>query len=202
MAVTAPQGSGYPVSVTFAPTGDLTRWKPFVQWLLVVPHLVVLGVLGIGSAVVSFVSWFTILFTGSLPANLAGYQQLYLRYANRTMAYASFLHEGYPPFGFDLSGADSGDDPGVRTDVASALDGRNRVTVAFRALLAIPHTFVLAILEWVLLGVLLVAAFVVAATGAWPASLRDLAEGVIRWNTRVGGYVLLLTDEYPPFSLE
>jgi hypothetical protein len=195
-------GSSYPVAVTFAPPAELTRWKPFVQWALVLPHLVVLGVLGIGSVAVSFVSWLVIVFTGSLPANLAAFQQLYLRYANRTMAYAAFLHEGYPPFGFDLSGTDPGDDPGVRTDIASTLDHRNRVTVALRFLLAIPHTFVLAILEWVLFGALVVAAFVVAATGAWPASLRGFAEGVIRWNARVGGYVLFLTDEYPPFSLD
>jgi hypothetical protein len=26
--------------------------------------------------------------------------------------------------------------------------------------------------------------------------------GVLRWQTRVFGYVLLMTEEYPPFSLE
>jgi hypothetical protein len=26
--------------------------------------------------------------------------------------------------------------------------------------------------------------------------------GVLRWNTRVSAYLLLLTDEYPPFSLD
>jgi hypothetical protein len=201
MAAT-PLGSTYPVSVTFAPAAGITRWKPFVQWILVVPHLVVLWVLGIGSVAVVFVSWLTIVFTGALPANLAAFQQLYLRYANRTMAYAAFLHEAYPPFGFDLSGADPGDDPGVRTDITSVLDDRNRLTVALRFLLAIPHTFVLAILEWALAVVLLVAAVAVVATGSWPPSLRGFAEGVIRWNARVGGYVLLLTDEYPPFSLD
>jgi len=198
----ASHGRGYPVSVRFAPAGELTRWKPFVQWLLVLPHLVVLGVLGIGSVAVAFVSWVMILFTGSMPAHLAAFQQLYLRYANRTVAYAAFLHEGYPPFAFDLAGADPGDDPGVRTDIASVLEGRNRATVAFRILLAIPHTFLLAILEWVAFAVAVVAAFVVAATGSWPASLRQVVEGFIRWNARVAGYLLLLTDDYPPFSLD
>jgi hypothetical protein len=30
----------------------------------------------------------------------------------------------------------------------------------------------------------------------------DFIVGVNRWGTRVGAYVLLLTDQYPPFSLE
>jgi hypothetical protein len=28
------------------------------------------------------------------------------------------------------------------------------------------------------------------------------AVGVLRWNTRVEAYLLLLHDEYPPFALE
>jgi hypothetical protein len=195
-------GSSYPVVVTFAPAGEIARWRPFVQWVLAVPHYLVLGLLGVAAAVATLVSWVAILFTGALPPKLAAFQQMYLRYANRTMAYAAFLHEAYPSFEFDMAGVDPADHPGVRTDVEATLDDRNRVTVAFRFLLAIPQTFVLAILEWVLLGVLVVAAFVVAATGSWPAGLRGFAEGVIRWNARVGGYVLYLTDEYPPFSLD
>ena len=38
-------------------------------------------------------------------------------------------------------------------------------------------------------------------TGVYPASLADFGKGVFRWETRVAAYLLLLRDEYPPFSL-
>ena len=32
--------------------------------------------------------------------------------------------------------------------------------------------------------------------------MRDFVVGVMRWGTRVNAYLLLLTDEYPPFRLD
>jgi hypothetical protein len=47
-----------------------------------------------------------------------------------------------------------------------------------------------------------IAFFAVLFTGRWPEGLRSFVVGVIRWGTRVSAYFLLLTDKYPPFSLE
>jgi hypothetical protein len=69
-------------------------------------------------------------------------------------------------------------------------------------LLAIPHLIVLA---FVFIGALvagLIAFFAVLITGRFPRGLWDFVTGAHRWATRVGAYVCLLTDEYPPFSLE
>jgi hypothetical protein len=49
--------------------------------------------------------------------------------------------------------------------------------------------------------VLLIAVFAVLVTGQWPAGLRDFTPGVMRWGLRVETYLLLLTDEHPPFRL-
>jgi Domain of unknown function (DUF4389) len=39
-------------------------------------------------------------------------------------------------------------------------------------------------------------------TAHWPEGLRTFLVGVLRWSTRVNAYFYLLTDEYPPFSLD
>jgi hypothetical protein len=49
---------------------------------------------------------------------------------------------------------------------------------------------------------LVIAFFAVLFTGRWPEGLRSFVVGVMRWGTRVNAYLLLLTDKYPPFSLD
>jgi uncharacterized membrane protein len=44
--------------------------------------------------------------------------------------------------------------------------------------------------------------FAVLITGKWPESLRNYIIGVSRWANRVSLYVYLITDTYPPFSLD
>jgi hypothetical protein len=36
----------------------------------------------------------------------------------------------------------------------------------------------------------------------YPASLYEFGLGGMRWGLRVEAYLLLLVDEYPPFSLD
>ena len=38
-------------------------------------------------------------------------------------------------------------------------------------------------------------------TGEYPRGLYDFAVGALRWLLRVEAYLLLLVDDYPPFSL-
>jgi hypothetical protein len=54
-----------------------------------------------------------------------------------------------------------------------------------------------------LLGLLVVvAAVMLLFTGRYPVRLHDLVVGVNRWVYRVVVYVVLMTDEYPPFHLD
>jgi hypothetical protein len=79
---------------------------------------------------------------------------------------------------------------------------QNRLTIAVRGLLAIPHLIILYALG--------IAAEVVAFIGWWAAlftgSLPEWAHtfitGVVRWQARVYAYSFFLTDAYPPFSLD
>ena len=197
-----PATSPYPAALAVETPERIANWRPLVHWLLAIPHMIVVQALGVVAQVVALISWFAILFTGRLPEGLAGVQALCLRYTNRTYAYAGFLVEPYPPFAFGTDSADPGDYPGVRTDVTPALEDRNRLTTFLRAILVFPHMIVLTVLFIVSFFVLAVAALTVLITGIWPEALRKFVVGVLRWTTRVYAYFLLLTDEYPPFSLD
>jgi hypothetical protein len=69
-------------------------------------------------------------------------------------------------------------------------------------LLAIPHYIALIVLGIVALFAILFSFFAVLFTGRYPPGLFDFVVGVHRWGLRVGAYVLLMVDPYPPFSLD
>lgn len=179
----------------------IARWRPLVQWFLAIPHLIIASVLGNVAGVLAFVSWFIILFTGKLPNGLAELQVMIVRYKLRANVYAGFLHDEYPPFEFPTSAAEPG---GTRVDVNTrpALTDRNRLTVGLRFLWVIPA----ALFAWVIMfaaGIIwFIGFFAVLFTGRWPDGLRDFVVKGLRVSLRLEVYALLLTDEYPPFSLD
>jgi hypothetical protein len=192
----------YPATLTFDPPEKVANWRPLVNWILAVPHYFVLYALNIVSEVVAFLSWFVIVFTGKLPPGFANLQVLYLRYSTRTATYAAFMQEEYQPFTFDMTPTDPGDYPRVRVDVVPQLEDRNRLTVAFRLILAIPQIVVLLALGIAACVVVVIGFFAVLFTGQWPSGLREFLIKVMRFSIRVEAYLALLTDEYPPFSLD
>ena len=126
---------------------------------------------------------------------------MYMRYYVRIGLFAGFLREEYPPFAFAMTPNDPGSDPRVRVDVIPQLASRNRLTVGFRFILVIPQIIMLALLVIAEGLVLVIAFFAVLFSGRWPAGLRQFTVGVLRWWLRVETYLLLLTDDYPPFAL-
>jgi Domain of unknown function (DUF4389) len=79
---------------------------------------------------------------------------------------------------------------------------QRRLTVFFRIILAIPHAFVLSLVGIAAFVVLVIAWFAALFTGRVPDFAVQFLTGYMRWNTRLLAYMQLLTDKYPPFSLE
>ena len=191
----------YPVIVSVDTPQRVANWRPLVHWLLAIPHILILASLQTVSQIVSIISWFAILFTGKLPAGLAQFQSMHLRYNLRTSAYVGFVADQYPPFAFDAFN----DDPGghqTSLSVSPALEGRNRLTCFFRIILMIP-----ALIFWVIIGIIAVICsilgfFAVLFTGRWPEGLRNFVVANLRISARFGAYASFLTDQYPPFSLD
>jgi len=191
----------YPATFTFDPPEKVANWRPLVNWLLAIPHLAILYALRILAEIIAVLSWFAIVFTGSMPESFANLQTMYMRYELRVYPFVAFMREEYPPFAFALSASDRGEDPRTRVDFQPELTDRNRLTVGFRIILVIPHVIVLALLGIAATIVGIIAFFAVLFTARWPEALRDFVLNVYRWYLRVGAYFLLLTDEYPPFQL-
>jgi hypothetical protein len=69
--------------------------------------------------------------------------------------------------------------------------------------LAIPHYVVLFFLFIAVFVCWIIAWFAILFTGRYPKGIFDFIVGVQRWALRVSAYAfLLVTDKYPPFSLE
>jgi hypothetical protein len=106
----------------------------------------------------------------------------------------ALLRDEYPSFG-------DGRYP-TSIEVLAPSDPRDPVSIGFRPLLALPHLFVLAFLLLAWFFTTVAAWFVIVATGRYPAAVASFSVGIVRWAIRVEAYLLLLVDEFPPFSLE
>jgi Domain of unknown function (DUF4389) len=190
----------YPLNAEVVCAERVARWRPLLNWIMVIPMYLWLVVLGSGAVVVSFVSWFAIIFTGRLPARFGDYLVAVLRYQWRVVAYLYGLADGYPGFRVIAGYVDPGDYPAVLYSARPA--GRRRVTVAFRGILVIPQLVVLSFVNLVGVVVLVFAWFAVLVTGRWPHSLQSYVIGWMRWTFRVNGYWSLVVDDYPPFGFQ
>lgn len=190
----------YPIVVDAALPERVSRWRPLVHWLLLIPQYIVLWALGVVTSALVFVSWFIGVFTGQIPQGILRFIAMYLRYSARVQSYVLFLHGVYPPFEFEDSMDDRGSYP-VRVDVAPEVGHQNRLTIFFRLFMIIPQLFFGILVGIGLWVVNVIGFFAVLILGRWPRGLRDFAIGALRWSIRVNGYYYLLTDAYPPFHL-
>ena len=205
----------YPVTVTVEPaTTARNRLTTGFRLILAIPHIILVGGVGFSASrnagggntslggetgllgavawFLAIVSWFTIVFAGQHITGIRQFTQFYLRWKVRAVAYMMLLEDQYPPFG-DLAY------PATVTIVDPA--ARDRLSVAFRLLIALPHFILLVFLCAAWWIITIVAWLMILFSGEYPRGLYDFALGVFRWYIRVEAYALLLVDEYPPFSL-
>lgn len=71
-----------------------------------------------------------------------------------------------------------------------------------RQIAALPHFFMLFFLGIAVFVLWVVVQWVILFSARFPRGMFDFVAGVVRWQTRVSGYALGLSDQYPPFTLE
>jgi hypothetical protein len=190
----------YPAQIEFHGERHITRWRPLVQWILAIPHLVIASALRSVRQVLTLISFFTVLFTEKIPRALFDMIAMTYRYEWRSMSYALFLHEDYPPFDFQPTSDDDGVEPHTTLSISYPED-LNRWKPLYKWFLAIPHYFVLFALWIGAVFAFIGSFFVVLFTGEYPEGIRNFLVGVYRYGLRVEAYIGFLTDAYPPFRL-
>lgn len=190
----------YPAHMEFDADRHITRWRPLVQWLLAIPHLLIASALRSLRQVLILISLFTVLFTERIPRPLFDMIAMTYRYEWRSFSYAIFLHEDYPPFDFQPVADDDGVEPhtSLSIEYPQHLD---RWKPLYKWILALPHYVVLVALWIGALFAFLAGFFAVIFTGEYPEGIRTYLIGCYRYGLRVQAYAGLLTDTYPPFRL-
>jgi hypothetical protein len=190
----------HPLNLDAVSPPRVARWRPVINWLLVIPSELWLVVLMLGAQVVAFVGWFAILFTGRFPDSWGDYLMGVLRYQWRVTAFLYTWSGRVPEFSTPAGYVDPGRQPAILYCARPLV--RNRLTVFFRAAMVIPHYIILSFVSIAGVAVLLLAWFAVLFIGRWPERMRRFCIGWLRWATRVQAYLLLVTDVYPPFRFD
>jgi len=136
-----------------------------------------------------------LLFRQKYPWWWANWNRELMRFSNRVGVYLALMDDRYPS---------TDEDQAVHLDFPQP-DGSqlSRWLPLVKWFLAIPHYIILAILGIAVFFVVVIAWFAILFTGRYPRGLFTFVEGYMRWYNRVVAYALILiTDQYPPFSME
>jgi len=149
----------------------------------------IMGALAIAAALM-------ILFRQRYPRWWFDFARELVRFGARVGAYGALLTDKYPSTVDEQSVHLEIDYPNVERDL-------NRWLPLVKWFLAIPHYVVVAVLAIGAVFAVVIAWFAILFTGRYPRGLFDFVVGVGRWALRVQAYAfLLVTDRYPPFTME
>ena len=218
-----PATGAYPLRLEIDYPGKLDRLTTLFRFLWIIPIIFILGLVsGTGETVtntvilnetgeviektretvgglvsgLTFATALMIIFRQRYPRWWFDFSRELARFGTRVMAYMALLTDQYPSTVDEQSIHLEIDYPDVEHDL-------NRWMPLVKWFLAIPHYIVLSFLLVGALFAVILAWFAILVTGEYPKGLFDFVVGVARWALRVEAYVvLLITDHYPPFSLE
>ena len=207
MADGAPARGEYPVTYEVEPQiAGRNRIAVAFRPILSMPHWLLVGepgsewggggAIGLAAAVTAIISWFAIILTGKQPRGLWDFTNFFMRWRGNAVTYMALLRDEYPPFGLGDGGYPA------RFDVAAFPETRDRWSVGLRIIYAIPQLIVLVLLSVTWMVTVTISWFAILFTGRYPEGLYKFGVGAVRWSLRIQAYVLLMRDEYPPFSLD
>jgi len=188
----------YPV--TFAaenPGEERNRLTVFFRLIIAIPWLIVGGIYGLVAYLAAIGAWFSIVFTGAYPEGLYNFVAGYVRFLGRFYSYFYLLTDEYPPFNGEVDDAYP-----ARVNTPAPLPEYDRLKTGLRLIFGIPVlllSYVQAIIAEV---VSLIGWFAILFTGSLSEGLFNPIRSATAYQTRAAAYFLLITEDWPPFSLE
>jgi uncharacterized protein DUF4389 len=204
----------YPVRLEGELQTDLSRGLWLVKWLLLIPHLIVLGFLWSAFIFLTVVAFVKQLRGGRYPRRIFDFNLGVLRWTWRVnfYGYGALGTDRYPPFTLRPVA-----DYPARLEIDYPHEQVTGQQLLSTWLAGVPQYVIAGILgggagvAWAaehsiftgLIGILvLVAAISLVLYGEYPRSLFDYVIGLNRWVIRVIAYGALMTTTYPPFLLD
>ena len=194
------QHENYPARLEIDYPEQLDGLTTLLRVIWIIPILIVLVLLtGAEEGIVAGLAFATaamIVARQRYPRWWFDFSRELARFEGRTIAYLALLTDRYPSTVEEQS-------VHIEIDYPDAEQDLNRWLPLVKWLLAIPHYIVLFFLGLAAVVAVIVAWFAILITGRYPRGLFDFVVGVLRWALRVQAYAfLLVTDRYPPFSLD
>ena len=174
-----------------------SRLKTFFRGILVIPWQIVLFLYSIAAGIAVIIAWFAIVFTGRYPEGLYKFNAGFLRLSTRVNGFYFLLNDVWPPFG-----REEAPDYPIRVGIPEPLDMYSRLKTGFRLIVGIPVMILAWIWSLILNVVGFIAWFVILFTAKLPQGLFEPMRNASAYLARAGGYFLLLTEDWPPFSYE
>lgn len=204
---TEPIATAYPASLEIEYPVETNRLTTLFRIFTVIPIAIIAALLSrdlfVGAHVTVSASGILfapvllmLLFRKKYPRWWFDWNLALSRFSMRVTAYLLLLQHAYPS---------TDEEQGVHLDLSypDAEQELSRGLPLVKWFLVIPHIFILLFLAIASFFVTIIAWFAILFTGKYPAGMFNFIVGVLRWRLRVEAYaVLLITDRYPPFSLE
>ena len=184
----------HPVAFDVVYPERLSRLTTFFRLILVIPQLIVVYLLTIPLYILTIIAWFAILFTGRYPKAFFEFNTGITRWLSNVGAYTALLRDEYPPFSMD-----AGAYP-LTLDIPYP-ERQSRFRLFVRGITILPNYIVFYFVQIAFFFTTFIAWWAILFTGRYPRGLHTFAVGVHRWQHRQFAYMVLLRDEYPPYSI-
>jgi Domain of unknown function (DUF4389) len=188
----------YPVTFAAENPGEgRNRLTVFFRLIIAIPWLIVGALYGFVAYLAAIGAWFAIVFTGQYPPGLYNFVAGYVRFLGRFYSYFYLLTDEYPPFNGEVDAAYP-----VGVNTPAPLPEYDRLKTGLRLIFGIP-VLLLGYVQAIIAEVVsFIGWFAIVFTGNLSDGLYNPIRSATAYQTRAAAYFLLITEDWPPFSLE